>query len=134
MSSPITAEGMRAEAADTEAREATCIFTPPCRKCALGSKRAAMLRAGADAIEREEQRRKSGAVICSASYIAQVDKDRSELLRLRASDIHVLPLNDLHPHVETRECWCVPTSKATWDGHALVVIHNSADLREKTKQ
>lgn len=58
-----------------------------------------------------------------------------------ASDIHVLPENDLRVHQETRECWCRP--RCTFsdvgfvgvdDDAAVVVVHNSADGRELVEQ
>lgn len=46
-------------------------------------------------------------------------------------DIHVLPINDLRDHEETRVCWCAPrcVSWPAWQGD-VVVIHHSADCRE----
>lgn len=42
--------------------------------------------------------------------------------------VHVIPLNDLVPHVCDEECPCLPrTEKA---GAGIVVIHNAWDLRE----
>jgi len=46
---------------------------------------------------------------------------------LTKSDIvHVLPINDLHPHVESALCDCNPKIK---EGGRLI-IHNSYDGRE----
>jgi len=43
-------------------------------------------------------------------------------------DIHVLPLNDLREHDETRTCWCQPKVERVDGG--VVVTHQSADGRE----
>lgn len=43
-------------------------------------------------------------------------------------DIHVLPVNDLKPHSESRSCWCRPALKR--EGRGVLVVHNSADGRE----
>lgn len=47
-----------------------------------------------------------------------------------SADVHVLPINDLRDHVETRDCWCAPTLYIADDGDEMTVIHNSADGRE----
>lgn len=42
---------------------------------------------------------------------------------------HVLPVNDLKPHVETgTRCHCEPAVRA--EGAGLLVIHNAYDGRE----
>jgi hypothetical protein len=50
------------------------------------------------------------------------------------ADIHVLPVDDLRPHVETRDCWCRP--RVEQDPHMVIalVIHESADGRELVEQ
>jgi hypothetical protein len=66
------------------------------------------------------------------------------------SDIHVLPINDLREHEETRGCWChprfeiehdlgCPTIEADgygicWCQRAGVIVHNSADGRELVEE
>lgn len=47
-------------------------------------------------------------------------------------DVHVLPINDLRTHAETRACWCRPALLVNPDAdvHVLVVVHHSADGRE----
>jgi hypothetical protein len=43
---------------------------------------------------------------------------------------HVLPMNDLKPHVERGQwCHCQPEVRKRADGYALV-IHNAYDARE----
>jgi len=44
------------------------------------------------------------------------------------SDVHVLPLNDLKPHEESRQCECRP--RVEKQGEGTVVVHNSWDGRE----
>lgn len=39
--------------------------------------------------------------------------------------IHILPVGDLRPHVETASCWCRPTDLE------FAMRHNSMDLREE---
>lgn len=51
---------------------------------------------------------------------------------------HVHPLNDTKEHVtsgyvEGERCWCKPREEDV-DGNGLVVIHNSADGREKRER
>lgn len=43
------------------------------------------------------------------------------------SDFHVLPVNDLKPHRDHRDCWCNPTERELG-----VWVHNSMDRRERT--
>lgn len=45
-------------------------------------------------------------------------------------DIHVIPLHDLHEHVESRYCRCHPNIQQEPMYHEAVVVHNSADGRE----
>jgi hypothetical protein len=40
-------------------------------------------------------------------------------------DLHVVPLDDLRPHVESDICWCNPTDD---DG---LWVHHSLDRREE---
>lgn len=43
-------------------------------------------------------------------------------------DVHVLPVDDLLQHCETRTCWCYP--RLIVETRAMVVVHRSADGRE----
>ena len=52
-------------------------------------------------------------------------------------DVIVVPIGDLKPHLEGRECWCDPRLEnsyedPTWldNPEAVVVIHNAADGRD----
>jgi len=47
-----------------------------------------------------------------------------------AGDVHVVPIDDLEPHVDARDCWCHPTLVREPDADRAVVIHHSADGRE----
>jgi hypothetical protein len=47
-------------------------------------------------------------------------------------DTHVLPIDDLKPHYDSRACECIP--KVEEYGFGAVVIHNSYDGREITEQ
>jgi hypothetical protein len=44
------------------------------------------------------------------------------------SDVHVLPINDLIEHSETRGCVCRPDVQDL--GGGIVVVHHAADARE----
>jgi hypothetical protein len=44
---------------------------------------------------------------------------------------HVVPINDLRPHVSNASCWCRPTQD---ESEPSVWIHNSMDRREHTKE
>jgi hypothetical protein len=44
-------------------------------------------------------------------------------------DLHVIPKNDLEPHVIGRYCDCDPQYDIT-DYGELIVVHNSYDARE----
>lgn len=44
-------------------------------------------------------------------------------------DVHVLPINDIKEHSESRHCSCLPDIEVQDDGNALV-IHHSYDGRE----
>lgn len=48
------------------------------------------------------------------------------------TDVHVIPINDLEPHEETRACWCEPRLKAV--GRGVVVVHFAKDGRELVEQ
>ena len=39
--------------------------------------------------------------------------------------VHVLPINDLRVHEESRQCWCRPT-----ENEPGIIVHNSLDGRE----
>lgn len=43
------------------------------------------------------------------------------------SDFHVLPVNDLKPHRDSRDCWCNPEERELG-----LLVHNSMDRREHT--
>lgn len=45
-----------------------------------------------------------------------------------SSDLHVLPIEDLREHEETRDCWCGP--RLEQEGETMIVVHNSLDGRE----
>jgi hypothetical protein len=42
--------------------------------------------------------------------------------------IHILPINDIHPHIEEDSCKCQPKVQHVEGG--TLVIHNSYDGRE----
>lgn len=47
------------------------------------------------------------------------------------ADVHVLPIDDLRPHEETRDCWCHPdTQREPYEEAGIVVVHHSLDGRE----
>ena len=46
------------------------------------------------------------------------------------ADRHVLPIDDLREHDETRTCWCTPTVEYRTEWGCALVIHNSMDGRE----
>jgi len=51
------------------------------------------------------------------------------------SDIHVMPLNDLREHEETRDCWCHPDClREPYEEADIVVVHQAADGRELIEQ
>jgi hypothetical protein len=41
---------------------------------------------------------------------------------------HVMPLDDLKPHIAVKECWCNPTPD---EEAAEVLVHHSLDKREE---
>jgi len=51
-------------------------------------------------------------------------------------DVHVLPIDDLREHEETRACWCRPALLVEPDADAdlRIVVHNSADGRELVEE
>lgn len=42
---------------------------------------------------------------------------------------HVVPLDDEHEHMLSRQCECVPRAKAV-DDMSIIIVHNSFDGRE----
>lgn len=46
------------------------------------------------------------------------------------SDVHVMPVDDLREHRESRRCWCRPVVKKGPGFASALVTHNSADGRE----
>lgn len=46
------------------------------------------------------------------------------------ADIHVIPIKDMRPHLETRTCWCRPEVEGTNAGRDAIVIHAAADGRD----
>jgi len=46
------------------------------------------------------------------------------------ADVHVLPLEDLREHEESRVCWCSPRLEQEEEDCDVVVIHASMDGRE----
>jgi len=49
-------------------------------------------------------------------------------------DVHVMPVNDLKEHEESRFCACRPVLEKPVEGGGTVVIHNSYDGREITER
>jgi len=50
-------------------------------------------------------------------------------------DIHVIPLNDLREHEETRDCWCEPRkTREPYEEADIVVVHHAADGRELVEE
>lgn len=47
-----------------------------------------------------------------------------EAICLPTGESHVIPLDDLRPHIETPQCWCGPFDD---DG---IWVHNAMDHRE----
>ncbi len=43
-------------------------------------------------------------------------------------DVHVLPVNDLREHEQTRTCWCKP--RVTREDKNYIIVHASLDGRE----
>jgi len=48
------------------------------------------------------------------------------------SDVNVIPLGDLKPHIESADCECCPTVEVI--GASLLIVHNSYDHREIIEQ
>lgn len=48
----------------------------------------------------------------------------------KRADIHVLPDEDLQPHRETRDCWCVPDLQVLEQTGTVLVLHHAADGRQ----
>lgn len=44
--------------------------------------------------------------------------------------IHVLPINDLRPHVESKYCLCKPIIEE----NGLLIIHNAFDGRDRVEE
>ncbi len=49
----------------------------------------------------------------------------------QAGAMHVLPMDDLKPHVLGDGCWCKPTPE---DDRSDIVVHHSMDRREYTRE
>lgn len=57
---------------------------------------------------------------------------------MKIPDTHVIPINDMKKHIESRDCWCNPQLKEEDITRlqdpskeiAVIVIHNSMDGRE----
>lgn len=49
-------------------------------------------------------------------------------------DVHVLPIDDLREHRESRDCWCLPRLLEEEADAEVVVVHNSLDGRELVEQ
>ena len=47
--------------------------------------------------------------------------------------IHILPVNDLKPHIEASTCECKPKVEMLEDGE-MMVVHNSYDGRERIEE
>ena len=45
-------------------------------------------------------------------------------------DVHVLPIDDLREHEETRQCWCRPRLLQDAPEDAVVIVHAALDGRE----
>ncbi len=59
-------------------------------------------------------------------------------------DVHVLPQHDIREHVESRDCWCLPSIEyyrrpimegvGQPDGVDAVVVHQALDGRDLVEQ
>lgn len=49
-------------------------------------------------------------------------------------DLHVLPVNDLREHEETRDCWCHPDLTREDKYATVVVVHHAEDGRELVEE
>lgn len=47
------------------------------------------------------------------------------------ADVHVMPVNDLREHDESRDCWCKPTQDSD---EPSMYVHHSMDRREEYEQ
>jgi hypothetical protein len=45
--------------------------------------------------------------------------------------IHIMPINDLRPHITSPDCWCKPTVD---DDYPVFWVHHSIDEREQYEQ
>ena len=46
--------------------------------------------------------------------------------------IHVIPVDDLKPHIESSDCQCDPIEKVEAEG--IIYVHNAFDGRELVEQ
>ncbi len=46
------------------------------------------------------------------------------------SDGHVVPIDDLREHADSRGCWCQPRLQLEPISGTVIVVHNSLDGRE----
>ena len=44
-----------------------------------------------------------------------------------SENIHIIPRNDLRPHIKTTKCWCRPS---LYPDNDRVIVHNALDRRE----
>ena len=49
-------------------------------------------------------------------------------------DTHVMPIDDLREHDETRTCWCGPRLETADDLETTIVVHHALDGRELIEQ
>lgn len=49
-------------------------------------------------------------------------------------DIHVLPINDVREHEESRSCWCEPDLQYPDEGDSIIVVHHAEDGRELVEE
>jgi hypothetical protein len=49
-------------------------------------------------------------------------------------DIHIIPIGDLHRHLERPDgvCWCAPG--VTFEGETRLIVHHAEDGRELVEQ
>ena len=52
---------------------------------------------------------------------------------MKKDNWHVLPINDLRKHDESKYCWCHPKSQRQPNGN-WVIVHNALDGRELKEQ
>jgi len=67
-----------------------------------------------------------------APAVCDDGRERWELVLAGARDgnRHVLPVEDLREHVESRSCWCRPRTEFLPTLGVLLVTHNALDGRE----